>query len=162
MQVNWACSGPLKSGRCFKSSMWNWACCVHMADTVQRCAWKYRPSTRSPEEGLFQNQSLSWENESLILTFGSFQWTLCLHHVHFGNGRQDLSDEECPGVWDLGGHGSSTTVAAHGYSLTPPGPTQGIPREWWQRVLFPVIPITLCLAGATVAWMSEGSKGLAL
>lgn len=37
MQVNWACSGPLKSGRCFRSSMWNWACCVHVADTVQLC-----------------------------------------------------------------------------------------------------------------------------
>ena len=62
------------------------------------------PQQRSPEEGLFLDQSLSWRNEPLLLTFGSFQWTLWLHRVHFGNGRKDLSDEECPGVWDLGSH----------------------------------------------------------
>lgn len=52
MQVNWACSGPLKSGRCFRSSMWNSACCVHTADTVQRRAQQYRPSTRISRGGL--------------------------------------------------------------------------------------------------------------
>lgn len=78
------------------------------------------PQQRSPEEGLFQDRSLSWRNESLIPTFESFPGTLCLHHVHSRNGRKDLSDEECLGVWDLGSHGSSTTVAAHGYFTNSP------------------------------------------